>query len=220
MSGRSERRPLLDRRPGRGSACGPGPLPPRPLPARAAVAPAAVAGRGQPRARDRQRDLPDDLPPGPPGRPARVAAPVPAPFQPHLAGPRRRRGRPDGTQRLDLPADAPPVRGQRPHRPRPPRLRPHHRRPATTPPGGPRPATASGSRTQPAMLITHTQVTTQLGGNPFARRPSGAAPTRAIRPRLGHTRRSADVRICRIVDVGCPYTYALPCIFVDVGSDS
>ena len=68
------------------------------------------------------------------------------------------------------------------------------------------------------MPITHTQVTTQLGGNPFARRPSGAAPTRAIRPRLGHTRRSADVRIYRLVDVGCPYTYALPCIFVDVAA--
>ena len=37
-----------------------------------------------------------------------VPAPVPAPFQPHLAGPRRARGRPDGTQRLDLTPDAPP----------------------------------------------------------------------------------------------------------------
>ena len=57
-----------------------------------------------------------------------VPAPVPAPLQPHLAGPRRARGRPDGTQRLDLPADAPPLRRQRPQRPRPPHLRPHHDR--------------------------------------------------------------------------------------------
>jgi integrase/recombinase XerD len=50
----------------------------------------------------------------------------PAPLQPHLAGPRRSRTRPDGTERLDLPADAHPVRRQRPRRPRPPQLRPHH----------------------------------------------------------------------------------------------
>ena len=60
-----------------------------------------------------------------------LPAPVPAPLQPHLAGPRRRRGGPDGTQRLDLPADAPPLRRQRPQRPRPPHLRPHHGRPVT-----------------------------------------------------------------------------------------
>ena len=58
--------------------------------------------------------------------------PVPAPLQPHLAGPRRRRGRPDGAERLDLPADAPPLRRQRPQRPSPPQLRPHHDRPALT----------------------------------------------------------------------------------------
>ena len=63
----------------------------------------------------------------------RLPAPVPAPFQPHLAGPRRPRGRPDGTQRLDLPADAPPLRRQRPQRPRPPHLRPHHDRHLTPP---------------------------------------------------------------------------------------
>jgi hypothetical protein len=51
-----------------------------------------------------------------------VAAPVPAPLQPYLAGPRRPGRRPDGTQRLVLPADAPPLRGQRPCRPRPPDL--------------------------------------------------------------------------------------------------
>jgi len=44
------------------------------------------------------------------------------------AGSRRPRGRPDGTQRLGLPADAPPLRRQRPQRPRPPHLRPHHDR--------------------------------------------------------------------------------------------
>jgi Putative transposase of IS4/5 family (DUF4096) len=33
---------------------------------------------------------------------------------------------PDGAERLDLPADAHPVRRQRPRRPRPPQLRPHH----------------------------------------------------------------------------------------------
>ena len=55
-----------------------------------------------------------------------VPAPVPAPLQPHLARPGRRRGRPDGAQRLDLPADAPPLRRQRPQRQSPPQLRPHH----------------------------------------------------------------------------------------------
>jgi site-specific recombinase XerD len=54
-------------------------------------------------------------------------------LQPHLAGPRRPRTGPDGTQRLDLPADAPPLRRQRPRRPRPPYLRPHHDRSAVTP---------------------------------------------------------------------------------------
>jgi len=54
-------------------------------------------------------------------------------LQPHLAGPRRPRGRPDGTERLDLPPDAHPVRRQRPRRPRPPQLRPHHGRQHLTP---------------------------------------------------------------------------------------
>ena len=63
---------------------------------------------------------------GPPVRGGGVPAPVPAPFQPHLAGPRRRRGRPDGAERLVLPADAAPLRRQRPQRPGPPHLRPHH----------------------------------------------------------------------------------------------
>jgi site-specific recombinase XerD len=35
-------------------------------------------------------------------------------LQPRLARPRRRRGRPDGAERLDLPADAPPLRRQGP----------------------------------------------------------------------------------------------------------
>jgi hypothetical protein len=47
-------------------------------------------------------------------------------FKPHLARPRRRRGRPDGAQRLDIPVDAPPLRHQRPQRQSPPQLRPHH----------------------------------------------------------------------------------------------
>jgi integrase/recombinase XerD len=54
--------------------------------------------------------------------------PVPAPLQPHLAGPRRRRGRPDGAERLVLPADAAPVRRQRARRPGTPTLRPDHER--------------------------------------------------------------------------------------------
>jgi site-specific recombinase XerC len=53
-------------------------------------------------------------------------AAVPAPLQPYLARPWRRSGRPDGTERLVLPADAHLVRCQRPRRPRPPPLRPHH----------------------------------------------------------------------------------------------
>ena len=36
--------------------------------------------------------------------------------------------RPHGAQRLDLPADAPPLRREHPQRPRPPHLRPHHDR--------------------------------------------------------------------------------------------
>ena len=95
---------------------------PRPVPARASLAGAAVAGRGQPGGADRRRHLPDDHPPRPAMRTQPLPAPVPAPLQPHLAGPRRPRGRPDGTQRLDLPADAPPLRRQRPQRPRPPHL--------------------------------------------------------------------------------------------------
>ena len=84
-------------------------------------------------AADRDRHLPDRRPPRPPVRGDRVPAPVPAPLQPHLARPRRSRTGPDGTQRLDLPADAHPVRRQRPRRPRPPQLRPHHGRQHLTP---------------------------------------------------------------------------------------
>src|ERR1019366_8119690 len=95
---------------------------------------AAVAGREQPGPADRRRDLPDARPPRPAMRRGPVPAPVPAPLQPHLAGPRRARGGPDGTQRLDLPPDAPPLRRQPPPRPpRPPHLRPHHDRHLTTP---------------------------------------------------------------------------------------
>ncbi len=48
---------------------------------------------------------------------------------------RRPRRRPDGTQRLGLPADAPPLRRQRPQRP--PHLRPHHDRHLMPPLCGP-----------------------------------------------------------------------------------
>ena len=94
---------------------------------------AAVARGGQPGAADRQRHLPDDRPPRRAVRRGRIPAPVPAPFQPHLAGPRRCGGRPDGAERLDLPADAAPLRRQRPQRPGPPHLRPHHGRHPITP---------------------------------------------------------------------------------------
>src|ERR1039457_4795514 len=97
----------------------PGQVPPRPVPARAGVAAAAVAGRGQPRAADRRRHLPDDRPPRPPVRRRRVPAPVPAPLQPHLAGSRRARGRPDGPQRLAPPADAAPLTAPAPAAPAP-----------------------------------------------------------------------------------------------------
>jgi len=65
----------------------------------------------------RHRHLPDRRPPRPAVRGDRLPAPVPAPLQPHLAGPRRSRTGPDGTQRLGLPADAHPLRRQRPRRP-------------------------------------------------------------------------------------------------------
>ena len=76
-----------------------------------------------------------------------VPAPVPAPFQPHLAGPGWARGRPDGTQRLDLTPDAPPLRRQRPQRPRPPHLRTHHDRHIRSPSAEPAatPATPGSS---------------------------------------------------------------------------
>jgi hypothetical protein len=50
-------------------------------------------------------------------------APVPAPFQSHLAGPGRRGAGPGGAERLDLPATAPPLWRQRPSH-----LRPDHGR--------------------------------------------------------------------------------------------
>ena len=83
-------------------------------------------------------------------RRGRLPAPVPAPFQPHLAGSRRSGGGPDGAQRLGLPADAPPLRCQRPQRPCPPHLRPHHDRHLTTPaPSTPAPALGGTSPTCP-----------------------------------------------------------------------
>ncbi len=74
-----------------------------PHPARTSAPARAVAGREQPRAADRDRHLPGRRPPRAASRRQRLPAPVPAPLQPHLAGPRRSRTRPDGTQRLDLP---------------------------------------------------------------------------------------------------------------------
>ena len=61
-----------------------------------------------------------------------VVYPVPASFQPYLAGPGRPGRRPDGAERLVLPADAAPLRRQRPQCPGPPDLRPRHGRPALT----------------------------------------------------------------------------------------
>ena len=55
----------------------------------------------------------------------------PAPFQPHLAGPGRGRGRPDGAERVDLPADAAPLRRQRPQHTSPQQLRPQVTGPAS-----------------------------------------------------------------------------------------
>ena len=102
------------------------------------------------------RDLPDRRSPRRAMRAEGVPAPVPAPLQPHLAGPRRRRTGPDGTQRLDLPPDAHPVRRQRPRRPRPPQLRPHHGRqltPAIVRPAAPPRGTAI-HRTRAAARAT------------------------------------------------------------------
>ena len=70
-----------------------GPVHPRAGPARAGVAAAPVAGHQKPRAADRQRHLPDDRPPRAPVRSGCVPVPVRASLQPHLAGPRQRRGR-------------------------------------------------------------------------------------------------------------------------------
>ena len=89
-------------------------------------------GGGEPGAVDSQRDLPGGRPQGPAVRGGRVAAPVPAPFQPHVAGARRPGGRPDGAQRLVLAADARPLRRQRPQRPSSAHLRPHHGRQPVT----------------------------------------------------------------------------------------
>jgi site-specific recombinase XerD len=54
------------------------------------------------------RYLPGRRPPRPPVRRRGVPAPVPPSLQPHLAGPRRGGGRPDGAEPLDVPPDAPP----------------------------------------------------------------------------------------------------------------
>ena len=71
--------------------------------------------------------------------PRRITSRAAGSFRTELAA---RRGRPDGTQRLGLTADAPPLRRQRPQRPRPPRLRPHHDRPDIAAPAPHRPSRA------------------------------------------------------------------------------
>ena len=90
-------------------------------------------GVQQPGTADRHRGSTRWSPTRPAVRGGRVPAPVQAPFQPHLAGPRRGREGPDEAKRLGLPADAHPVRRQRPQRPRPPQLRPYHGRQPLTP---------------------------------------------------------------------------------------
>ncbi len=87
---------------------------------------------------DRERDLPDDRPPRPTVRCGCLDAPVPAPFQPHLAGPRRRGRGFDGAERLVLGADAAPLRRQRPQRQGTPHLRPRHGRQSVATLGMPR----------------------------------------------------------------------------------
>ena len=147
----------------------PGPLPAGPRPAPAVLAAAAVARREQPGAADRGRHLPGRRPPRPAMRGDRVPAPVPASLQPHLAGPRRRRTGPDGTQRVDLPADAHPVRRQRPRRPRPPQLRPHHGRQHVIPP----------RKHPPAARLDHTAETC------LARQPASKGAARYPASALG-----------------------------------
>src|ERR1022692_1549738 len=104
----------------------PWPLYPGPGTACPGVPAAAVAGSEQPGPDDGERHLSDDCAPRPPVRGGRVSAPVPSSFQPHLAGPGRRRGGPDGAERVDLAADAAPLRRQRPQHTSTPQLRPHH----------------------------------------------------------------------------------------------
>jgi hypothetical protein len=132
------------------------PVPPRPRQARPGLPAAAVARGRQPRPDDRQRHLPDDRQTGPRVRRRCVPAPVPASFQPYLAGPRRPRGRPDGAQRLVLSPDAPPLRCQRPQRQSPPHLRPHHGRQhlktPRAPPATPAPGASTGQAGACALL--------------------------------------------------------------------
>jgi hypothetical protein len=85
-------------------AARPGPLHPGQGQARPGVAAPVVAGGEQPRAADVQRHLPDGCPPRPRVRGCGPSAPVPAPFQPYLAGPRGSRSGPDGAERLVLPS--------------------------------------------------------------------------------------------------------------------
>jgi hypothetical protein len=125
----------------------------------------------------------------------RVPAPVPAPLQPHLAGPRRSRTGSDGTERLDLPADAHPVRRQRSQRPRPPQLRPHHERHLTPAMARPPPPTRAGTagklRGQGMPGTGHGRPATQDLTRLRRPREQGAArcPAAALRPRPWPSRR-------------------------------
>jgi hypothetical protein len=148
---------------------------------------AAVARGRQPGADDRERDLPGHRPAGPPVRHRGVPAPVPAPLQPHLAGPGRCRGRPDGAQRLDFPADAPPLRRQCPQRPSPPQLRPHHGRPALT-------------RASTRSKDTAARTATPRSRRQITVHQCRAAPARWCPPRM--TGRHSDVQRLRGVGNG------------------
>ena len=91
----------------------PRPVSAGPGPACAGERAAAVARDGQSGAPDRQRDLPDAARRGSAVRRGRFPAPVPAHFS-HTWLDLRSGGGPDGAERLDLPADAAPLRRQRP----------------------------------------------------------------------------------------------------------
>jgi integrase/recombinase XerD len=119
---------------------------------RMADSPRLWLGTPQRRPHDGQRHLPDGGAPRRAGSCGRPPAQVPASLLAYLAGQRRRRRRPDGAERLDLPADAAALWPQRRQRPRPALLRPHHGRILTAartrlrPDGAPREPPGSAGR--------------------------------------------------------------------------